>query len=368
MKQAEMKKTTLFPTSISLGELLKMDLPVREHLIAPWLREGESAMVFAAPGVGKSMFALALALAVAGGGTLLNRWQAPKPRNVLYVDGEMPLDDIRSRVQAMTDAAKGSPETIHANLAFLSRQQQAQGIRFVDLAEEESREDLIRQAKEKEVSLIILDNLTTLATLHDENDAACFNAPIAFLLRLKQEGIACLLVHHSNKNGKHYRGSSKIATTFEVILGLERLDTPSKGAGVTSFRLNWEKYRGKRDESIGTPLDVTLGEEVCQDGQVKVEWQAEQSEDQRLDVLLETLRSGEYITQKELVVALPWPCSEATLTRLKARALGKGMITEGEWKGCFARAKAARACIAASEGVEGMSSSFPTEADAGGDF
>lgn len=53
---------------------MEMDLPRREHLIIPWLRQGESTMVFAAPGVGKSLFALDIALSVAGGGKCIGLW------------------------------------------------------------------------------------------------------------------------------------------------------------------------------------------------------------------------------------------------------------------------------------------------------
>lgn len=58
----------------SFQELMEMDLPRREHLIIPWLRQGESTMVFAAPGVGKSLFALDIALSVAGGGKCIGLW------------------------------------------------------------------------------------------------------------------------------------------------------------------------------------------------------------------------------------------------------------------------------------------------------
>lgn len=40
-------------------------------------------------------------------------------------------------------------------------------------------------------------------------------------LKLKQAGIAAILVHHSNKSEDNYRGSTAIAATFEVISGLE---------------------------------------------------------------------------------------------------------------------------------------------------
>ena len=247
------------PRSISLEDLLNKPIKPREHLIMPWLRQGESAMIYAPPGVGKSLFALSMAIAVAGGGKLLDCWQAPKARRVMYIDGEMPLDDIRERAAMLLPASGGDAATARNNIHISARQFQHSGVTFTDLTNEASRETLIEQAKKGRVDLVILDNLSTLATIEDENAASAFNAPISFLLRLKQEGLACLLVHHSSKGGESYRGSSKIATTFEAIIKLEKSTRPTdNNNSTTSFKLSWEKLRGKRDKTTSSALDVFL--------------------------------------------------------------------------------------------------------------
>ena len=96
--------------------------------------------------------------------------------------------------------------------------------------------------------LVVLDNFATLAEVADENEAAAMSPVLTFLLRLKQADVACVLVHHSGKNGGTYRGSSKLATTFEVILGLKQHDDAVAGAGAT--------FRDRMDEVPGgTPRD-----------------------------------------------------------------------------------------------------------------
>ena len=59
----------------TLQQLLETTFSDRQHLLFPWLREQESCMVYAATGVGKSMFALSAALAIAGGGEFLG-WKS----------------------------------------------------------------------------------------------------------------------------------------------------------------------------------------------------------------------------------------------------------------------------------------------------
>jgi hypothetical protein len=55
--------------------------------------------------------------------------------------------------------------------------------------------------------------------MDDENSATDFKTVMAFLMKLKAAGKTAILVHHSNKQGDNYRGSSAMAATFEVIIG-----------------------------------------------------------------------------------------------------------------------------------------------------
>lgn len=342
------EKTNLtrhFPQTINVADLLALDLPPREDLVSPWLREGESMMLYAEPGVGKSFVALALALAVAGGGRLLDRWTAPRPRRVLYVDGEMPLDDIRDRVALLMPAAGGDGEAIRRNLHFMARHRQSPDTAFIDLAREDSREALLTYAQENKIDLIILDNLSTLATIDDENAASAFNAPVAFLLRLKQCGLACLLVHHSNKGGKSYRGSCKIATTFEVILSVES-NPKHAGETATCFKLSWKKYRRKKSTTTGMDLDVSfVSRSEDKDGlpcPERAEWICDIAEDQRIAVFVDMVTSCRYATQREVVAA--WPgggMTNPTLSRIKEAAVSQGWITQKRINICFAEARVA---------------------------
>lgn len=209
---------------ITLEDLLNRPFPGREDIIGPWLRTGESAMLWAAAGTGKTMLALTLAVMVAGGGSALG-WHSPKPRKVLYVDGEMAVEDLKERAARLIETVEGiDREAAGRNLLILSRTYQEPETVFPDMAQRDREKGRCGQdryldvALEHGAELFVADNFSTLAEVSDENEAAAMTPVLAFLLRLKQHRMACLLVHHSGKEGGSYRGSSKLATTFEVIL------------------------------------------------------------------------------------------------------------------------------------------------------
>lgn len=354
----------------TLRELMEMQLPHRRHLVIPWLRQGESSMIFAAPGVGKSLFALDIALSVAGGGKALGVWQtgagdskteggqrekapeatrdsnaetAPCGWKVLYVDGEMPLDDIRDRanmlMQGKIQQEDGfDREQAGQNLHFMARHQQDDILAdFVDLADADSRRNLLARIQRERIDLVILDNLSTLAAFEDENATSSFNGPVDFLQRLKSIGTACILVHHTNKGGEEFRGSSRIATTFETLALLKAAAAPpfiedgqeddgESDSSASAFTLEWRKYRGRRDTSIQDKAIFILS--VDTQGNA-ARWHVMDTESGMMLAMLEMVRSKQCPTQRELAEALG--TSPATLSRMKQKAMKEGRITKKEW-------------------------------------
>ncbi len=324
--------------TISLDRLLSHTFPAREDLLTPWLRQGESAMLWAAPGTGKTMLTLTMALAVAGGGTFLG-WTSPRPRKVLLVDGEMAAEDLQERAAQLLPSVAGiDREAARRNLMILSRNWQAADVAFPDLADREGKlhRDGTRRAKAGQdvvlgeankhgAELVLLDNYSTLAEVADENDAAAMTTTLAFLLRMKQARIGCILVHHSGKNGATYRGSSKLATTFEVILGLAPLEDTSAGA---AFKLDWTKYRRE-------PCDAVRARNVrlVKDATGSAEWRAEASDDDDVRKLLEAVGSCHFGTQREVATHLDW--DPAKVSRTKNRAIQAGKTTKAYFDGCM---------------------------------
>lgn len=140
------------------------------------------------------------------------------------------------------------------------------------------------------VDLVILDNLSTLGDVDDENNASDWNALQATLLALKRAGVAVVVVHHARKNGDTYRGSSKLGATMDVVLGLER--NAQWSAGEARFTLRWEKLRAS-----GKDLrEITV--RLATDAEGRAEWRVEDGG--RLGEVKRLLMEGRFATQDAL--------------------------------------------------------------------
>lgn len=98
------KDPTLTLCIVSCNEFLQLKLPPQEAILDPWLSTQGLAMIYAPRGIGKTHVALGIAHAVASGSEFL-KWRAPKPRGVLYIDGEMPANMMQERLASIVAAS-----------------------------------------------------------------------------------------------------------------------------------------------------------------------------------------------------------------------------------------------------------------------
>jgi putative DNA primase/helicase len=87
---------------LTAAEFLSLELPRREAILAPWLREKGLVMVYSPRGVGKTLFGLTSAYAIAVGAGFLG-FSISGPRKVLYIDGEMPAQTMQERFAAIVN-------------------------------------------------------------------------------------------------------------------------------------------------------------------------------------------------------------------------------------------------------------------------
>ena len=90
---------TLAEAIVSYAELQALQMPKREVYL-DWLSERSLVMVYGPRGVGKTMALLGLAVSLTTGHPFL-KWPILRHTGVLYVEGEMPVDELRDRARLM---------------------------------------------------------------------------------------------------------------------------------------------------------------------------------------------------------------------------------------------------------------------------
>ena len=136
-------------------------------------------------------------------GTDCGPWKAHEAVKVLYIDGEMPLDEMRERNQALRGEAGD-------NLSFLSHQvvfDRAE--RNLCLSELVFQHAVTGLCEEQGHKVVFLDNQSTLITRVRENSADDWRDIIeGWLLGLRRRRIAVVIINHAGRNGE-MRGTSK---------------------------------------------------------------------------------------------------------------------------------------------------------------
>jgi putative DNA primase/helicase len=289
--------------AVGINDFLSLDIPPREMLLDPILPERSLAMLYAPRGLGKSWLALSIGLAVASGAPLL-RWSAPRQRNVLYVDGEMPLVSLQERLKAI--CVPFGTDIPNDGFRILAADQIEGGI---NLSTEEGQAAL--QPLLDDVNFLILDNLSTLCTATSESASDAWVPVQNWLLRLRRQGIAVLLVHHAGTNGRQ-RGTSRREDALDTVIALRRPDdySPEQGA---RFEIHFEKLRNRVEGEGGIPFEARV--ENVGNG---IRWS---SSDLKPPVLMQAAELfAEGMTVREVATRLRISKSEAGRLRLRALA------------------------------------------------
>ena len=132
--------------------------------------------------------------------------------------------------------------------------------------------------------LLVIDNLASL-TGFNTKDPDPWRSVERFLLLLRRNRVAVLLVHHANKQGRQ-RGTSRREDLVDLVIAIRRPADyrPSEGA---RFELHFEKARGLYVAATD-PVEARLS--LSLDG--RPQWSWRQAEAGELDRVAALLRDG----------------------------------------------------------------------------
>lgn len=235
--------------ALAVEELLTREIKPREMLLDPILPEQGLAMLYSYRGIGKTFLSLGIAAAVASGGKFL-RWPAPRPRGVLYVDGELPAKTVQERI-AMVLAGLEGCEPAPGALRIITPDFQDRPM--PDLGTPEGQQ--LIEPHLRGIDLLVLDNLSALCRSGDENKGEDWTPIQGWVLDLRRRGISVLFDHHAGKN-KSQRGTSKREDLLDTVITLKHPTgyNPSEGL---RCEVHFEKTRSMLGDAA-KPFEVRM--------------------------------------------------------------------------------------------------------------
>jgi RecA-family ATPase len=199
--------------AITAHELLSMEMPLRELILAPWLPAKGLTMIYGPRGIGKTHLVLGCAWAIASGGNFLI-WKAKTPRKVLIIDGEMPGQVLQERLALIAHDAVTEPQPGYLN--FLPMDMQERGFDLAGIDDQEELEPLLDG-----IDAIVVDNISTLSRGGKENEGESWLPVQQWALEQRRAGRSVIFIHHAGKGGQQ-RGTSRREDVLDTVMSLRQ--------------------------------------------------------------------------------------------------------------------------------------------------
>lgn len=286
-------------------ELSSLGIPARKKVLGDWFMEGDLGFIFAPRGLGKTWLSLLLASSIASGKSC-GPWTAHGARKVLYVDGEMPIESIETRIKGM-GAVKNLAVLNHEALFHV-------GGKSLNLADSLTQDVLTSHLLAEGVQVLVLDNLSCLFSGVKENEGDAWEPVKQWFLTLRRNRISVLLVHHAGRNGE-MRGTSK---REDDVFWIIRLDEASKDQRTgAQFLSRFTKDRNSPGEQAPIEWSFT----TLPDGSVRVETREASS----LDIFRQWIEDG--LTSAE-DIAREMSVSKGTISKWARKAIEAGWLVK----------------------------------------
>lgn len=198
---------------VDVSELQDKTLPPMKWLIDDLLPVGGVVMLSAKPKMGKSYFAIQLALSVASGGEFLG-FNVPEKNEVLYIDLETSQRSMKTRISMVTaDAPKG---------LFLMTPKEV--FEFGNVGNGfESQVDFFLESH-KGVKLVIVDTYGIIKG-HRKQNQGVYDFDYGEISHLnswaRKKGFTLVLIHHQNKQSDYDNPVMGISGSTGITAGLQ---------------------------------------------------------------------------------------------------------------------------------------------------
>lgn len=234
------KKATLEDAILETADFTALDLPEKRIFLHPWLTEQSITLLSGWRGTGKTWLAMSILDAVTTGQPF-GPWETETVVPCLFLDGEMPVQDVHERLKDMApEPNRKAPLYIYCD-SYANQL----GLPRANLACEKWRTIMKQMLVTREVKLWVIDNIASLASGLDENVKKDWDVVNQWLLELRFAGISTVMLHHMNKEGGQ-RGTSAREDNIDMSITLKRPHdyTPEDGC---RFIIHFSKARVRHE-------------------------------------------------------------------------------------------------------------------------
>lgn len=240
----------------SVLSIVQADIPQPCIIVPSILTAGEATLLAAGAGSGKTYISQYIAASVAAGITSFGN-EPCEAKKVLFIDAELGLHQIQARFGNIFNAIGAGPNGDY--LKIIHKKSFKGGI--PDLATSDGFDALASDIQWADV--VIFDNLSALYTSAEELNQNDWNYYNKCIDALRNEGKAILILHHTDKTGKNYRGHTEIARAVDNVL-IAAKDLKLSTNAVTVVDIAQSKSRnGASSEKL---MSIAFGD-IYNDGQ-----------------------------------------------------------------------------------------------------
>jgi hypothetical protein len=223
-------------------------MPAPDRLLGDLLTTTSRMFLVGRTGLGKTLVGFSIACGIASGKGFLH-WRSGRPARVLYIDGEMPGELIKSRsIDALRRSGVPPPP---GNLLIYSRDteddfaKQFPTLGMMPPLNTEAGHNFVLALVDAVggVDVVVFDNVMSLVA-GDHREEIPWNETLPLVGKLTARRIGQIWLDHTGHNTERQYGSSTKAWRFDAVGVMTPLPDDQRGRYEVAFTLSFE-YPGK---------------------------------------------------------------------------------------------------------------------------
>jgi RecA-family ATPase len=313
---------------VTLAQWLERELPEPDRLLGHLLTTTCRALLVGPTGLGKTMFGIAIAVALPDGNGFLH-WDAGRKCRVLYIDGEMSARLMKQRLREAADRIGSVPD----GLIIISKEDYPEMPPLNLPVGQKWLDNFVK--KHAPIDLIIFDNVQALLA-GDQSKEESWSPMLPWVRSLTRRSIGQIWFHHTGHDEARSYGTKTREWQMDTVILMERVETSDADL---AFTLKFTKARERTPENRDDFEAVTMS-------LVDDQWTVGKSTDktnnrpsshtQRLAVDALISLAAEYGEPLPTTMGLPAGIRAIPIALFKNEVLARGIV-DGESKNPRAR-------------------------------